>query len=70
LFDIAPALEAAHGIEIVDVVEGAGDADERADVVLIFLIDEFMAEFIDLDPALDMSAIDHVEMSSGFCVFG
>jgi len=54
----------------VDMVERAGDADERADAVIVIPIDEFMAEFIDLDPALDMSAIDHVEMSSGFCVFG
>ena len=54
----------------MDVVERAGDADERADAMIIFLIDEFMAELIDLDPALDVSAIDHVKAVSGFCAFG
>ena len=52
------------------MMERAGDADERADVMIVIPIEELMAEFIDLDPALDMSAIDHVKAVSGFCAFG
>ena len=51
------------------MVERAGDADERTDVMIVIPIEELMAEFIDLDPALDMSVIDNVEAISGFCVF-
>jgi len=51
------------------MMERSGDADERADAMIVIPIDEFMAEVIDLDPALNMTAPDYVKAVSGFCVF-